>query len=144
MNATTNPARGFWIIAVLALIWNIIGVFFWISEHFLMTEEIKAAYPPEELELINNAPSWGIYVYGIAVFGGLLASILLLMRKKMAVGIFGISLLAILIQMGYWIFGMDAVGVLGPQSLIMPLIVIAIAIFEYFYSKGAAGNGWIA
>lgn len=143
MNATTNPTRGFWIIAVLALLWNIIGVFFWIFEHFLMTEEIKAAYPPEELELINSAPFWGIYVYGIAVFGGLLASILLLMRKKMAVGIFGISLLAILIQMGYWIFGMDSVGVMGPQSLIMPLIVIAIAIFEYFYSKGAAGNGWI-
>lgn len=108
-----------------------------------MTEEMKSAYPPEELELINSAPSWGIYVYGIAVFGGLLASILLLMRKKMAVAIFGISLLAILIQMGYWIFGMDSVGVMGPQSLIMPLIVIAIAIFEYFYSKGAARNGWL-
>jgi hypothetical protein len=143
MNATTKPNKAFWIIAVLALLWNIVGVLFWLMEHFFMTEEMKAAYPPEELELINSAPSWGIYVYAIAVFGGLLASVLLLMRKKMAVGIFGISLLAILIQMGYWIFGMDAVGVMGPSSLIMPLIVIAIAIFEYFYSKGAARNGWL-
>ncbi|MCB0466483.1 MAG: hypothetical protein KDC78_12550 [Aequorivita sp.] len=144
MTATTKPNTGFWIIAVLALFWNLIGVFFWIMEHFLMTEEMKAAYPPEELELMNSTPSWGIYVYGIAVFGGLLASVLLVMRKKMAIAIFGISLLAILIQMGYWVFGMDAVGIMGPKSLIMPLIVIAIAIFEYFYSKGAARNGWLA
>lgn len=144
MNTTTKPTTAFWIIAVIALIWNIIGVFFWVTEHFLMTEEMKAAYSPEELELVNNAPSWGIYVYGIAVFGGLLASILLLMRKKLAVGIFGISLLAILIQMGHWIFVMDAITVMGPSAVVMPLIVIAIAIFEYFYSKGAASNGWIS
>ncbi|SRX55892.1 hypothetical protein [Aequorivita sp. CIP111184] len=143
MNATTKPNTAFWIITVLALLWNIVGVIFWLMEHFFMTEELKAAYPPEELELINSAPSWGIYVYGIAVFGGLLASILLLIRKKIAVGIFGISLLAILLLQGYWIFGMDIVGVMGPGSMIMPIIVIAIAIFEYFYSKGAARNGWL-
>jgi hypothetical protein len=38
---------------------------------------------------------------------------------------------------------MDIVDKMGPQSLIMPLIVIALAIFEYFYSKGAARNGWL-
>lgn len=144
MNVITKPNKAFWIISFIALLWNVIGVFFWVSEHFLMTEEVRAAYPPEELELINNAPTWGIYVYGAAVFGGLLASVLLLMRRKLAVGIFGISLVAILIQMGYWIIGMGVVDVMGPQALIMPLIVIAIAIFEYFYSKGAAENGWLA
>ncbi|CAM3408680.1 hypothetical protein [Aequorivita lipolytica] len=143
MNATTKPNKAFWIIAVLALLWNLIGVYFWAMEYFFMTEEMKAAYPPEELELINSAPSWGIYVYAIAVFGGLLASILLLARKKMAVVIFGLSLFAILLLQGYWIFAMDMAAIMGPQSLIMPLIVIAIAIFEYFYSKGAAQNGWI-
>ena len=39
---------------------------------------------------------------------------------------------------------MEIVEKMGPQSLIMPLIVIAAAIFEYFYSKGAARNGWLA
>lgn len=144
MNATTKPNTAFWIIAVLALLWNLIGVIFWVSEYFLMTEEIKAALPPEQVELMNNAPSWNIYVYGLAVFSAVLASIMLLMRKKLAVSLFGISLIAILIVQGYWVFAMDTVGKMGPQALIMPLIVIAIAIFEYFYSKGAARNGWIA
>lgn len=143
MNVTTKPNTAFWIIAALALLWNLIGIFFWVSEYFLMTEQMKASYSTEELQLINSAPSWIMYVYATAVFSGMLASIMLLVRKKMSVSLFGISLIAILIVQGYWIFAMDLVAIMGPKALIMPLIVIAVAIFEYFYSKGAAGNGWI-
>lgn len=143
MNVTTKPNTAFWIIAVLALLWNLIGIFFWVSEYFLMTEEIKATLSPEQIELMDSAPAWNIYIYGIAVFGAVLASILLLVRKKLAVGLFGISLIAILIVQAYWVFAMDTVGKMGPQALLMPLIVIAVAIFEYFYSKGAARNGWL-
>ncbi len=143
MNVTTKPNTAFWIIAVLFLLWNLIGVFFWVSEFFLMTEEMKAAYSPEELELINSAPSWIMYAYAIGVFSAVLASVMLLMRKKLSVTLFGISLIAILIVQGFWIFAMDLVSVMGPKALIMPLIVIAVGIFEYFYSKGAARNGWL-
>ena len=143
MNATTKPNTAFWIIAVLALLWNLIGVYLWLYEYFLMTEEIRATLPPEQVEIMASAPSWSMYVYGLAVFSGLLASVLLLMRKKMAVGVFLLSLIAVLILQLYWMFGMDIIDKMGPQSLIMPLIVIALAIFEYFYSKGAARNGWL-
>ena len=143
MNATTKPNTAFWIIAVLALIWNLIGVYLWLYEYFLMTEEIRATLPPEQVEIMASAPSWSMYVYGLAVFSGLLASVLLLMRKNMAVGVFLLSLIAVLILQLYWMFGMDIIDKMGPQSLIMPLIVIALAIFEYFYSKGAARNGWL-
>ncbi len=139
-----KPNTGFWVIGVLGLLWNLVGIFFWVSENFLMTEEMIAALPPEQAELMNAAPSWGVYVYGIATIGGVLACLLLLARKKLAVPIFLLSLLAILVQMGYWIFGMDAIGVYGPTAIIMPIIVIAIAILLYFYSKGAAQKGWLS
>ncbi|HBC05807.1 MAG TPA: hypothetical protein PKH16_16025 [Aequorivita sp.] len=143
MNATTKPNTAFWIIAVIALLWNLSGVYLWLYEYFLITEEIRATLPPEQVEIMASAPSWSMYVYGLAVFSGLLASVLLLMRKKMTVGVFLLSLIAVLILQLYWMFGMDIVDKMGPQSLIMPLIVIALAIFEYFYSKGAARNGWL-
>lgn len=144
MNATNKPGKGFMIIAVLAIIWNLIGIYFWSYEHFMMTEEIKATLPAAQVEMMDVAPAWGMWVYAIAVFGGTLASILLALRKKIAVPLFLISLIAILVQMGYWIFGMDAVGKLGAEAIGMPLVVIAIAIFLYFYSKGAARNGWLS
>lgn len=143
MNTTTKPNTAFWIIAVVALLWNLIGVYFWLYEYFLMTDEIRTTLPPEQVEIMANTPSWSMYVYGFAVFSGLLASVLLLMRKKLAVGVFMLSLIAVLILQLYWIFAMEVVEKMGPQSLIMPLIIIAAAIFEYFYSKGAARNGWL-
>jgi hypothetical protein len=82
MNTTTKPNTFFWIIGILALLWNIIGVYLWLYEYFLMTQEMRAALPPEQVEIMANAPSWSMYVYAIAVISGLLASVLLLLRKK--------------------------------------------------------------
>jgi hypothetical protein len=144
MTTTPKPNMAFWIIAVLALLWNIIGVYMWLYEYFLMTDEIRDSLPPEQVEIMANAPAWNMYLYGLAVITGLLASLLLLMRKKSAVGVFMLSLIAVLALQLYWMFAMDIVDKMGPSSLIMPLIVIAIAIFEYFYSKGAAKNGWLS
>ncbi|HLT50021.1 MAG TPA: hypothetical protein VKZ90_06190 [Aequorivita sp.] len=144
MTTTPKPNTAFWIIAVLALLWNIIGVYMWLYEYFLMTDEIRDSLPPEQVEIMANAPAWNMYLYGLAVITGLLASLLLLMRKKSAVGVFMLSLIAVLVLQLYWMFAMDIVEKMGPSSLIMPLIVIAIAIFEYFYSKGAAKNGWLS
>ncbi len=143
MNTTTKPNTAFWIIAVFALLWNLIGVYLWLYEYFLMTDEVRATLPQEQVEIMASAPIWSMYVYGLAVITGLLASVFLLMRKKLAVAVFLLSLIAVLILQLYWIFAMGTIEKLGPQSLFMPLIVIALAIFEYFYSMGAARNGWL-
>ncbi len=143
MTTTTKPNIAFWIIGVIALLWNLSGAYLWFSHSFLMTEEMMAALPPEEVELMNAAPTWNTIVYGIATIGAVIASVLLLMRKKLAVPLFGISLITVLVIQFYWVFSMDSVGKMA-GSLIMPVFVIAIAIFEYFYSKGATQKGWIA
>ena len=102
MTTTTKPNTAFWIIAVLALLWNLMGVFNFLASNF-MKEMISEAYSEKEILLLDALPSWYAIIFGIAVFTGLLGCILLLMRKKAAVSLFFISLLAVLIQMGYWI-----------------------------------------
>jgi len=144
MTTANKPNTGFWIVAIVGLLWNLIGIFFWATEYFLMTDEMKALLPPEQIEMMNSAPSWGIWVYAIAVFSGALASLTMVMRKKMCIPLFLISLIAILVMQGYWIIGMDLVGKIGAGAIVMPLIVIAGAIFLYFYSKGAAAKGWLS
>lgn len=139
---TNKPNTGFWIIAVLALLWNLMGVFQYLATT-LMAEAVSEAIPEDQLALINDLPSWYNYVFAIAVFAGVIACILLLVRKKLAVPLFGISLIAVLIQMGYWLFGTDVMEVVGMSAVAMPLLVIIVAIFLYFYSKGAAQKGWI-
>ncbi len=144
MTTTNKPGKGLLIIGILGLLWNLIGVFFWMAENFMMTEEVKATLSPERLELMESAPSWGVIVYGIATIGGVLACIMLLMRKKLAVVLFLISLLCIVIQMGYGMFFMKWGNILGPvDAYVMPLIVIIIGVFLYMYSKKATSKGWL-
>ena len=144
MTTSNKPGTGFWIIAVIALIWNIMGVFMYLTQSILMTDELKAALPTEQIEFINSSPSWLNIVFAIAVFSGLLACLMLLLRKKLAVPLFAISLLMVLIQNIYGWLGTNAAEVYGSvQGYVMPLIVIIISIFLYFYSKGATQKGWL-
>jgi hypothetical protein len=140
MSTTKKPNAGFWIIAIIALLWNIMGVIQYLSATY-MKEEMHATMTEQQVALMESLPSWHIGIFAIAVFTGFLASILLLLRKKWAVNTFLVSLVAILIQMGYWFFGTEAIDVYGSGVYLMPILVIVIGVFLYFYSKSAVQKG---
>ena len=141
--STNKPNAAFWVISIIALLWNGMGVFQYLGMTVLK-EATMEALPEDQVALVNSLPSWYNYVFAVAVFAGVIGCLLMLFRKKLATPIFGISLLAVLIQMGYWLFATDVMEVMGIQSVIMPLVVIAVAIFLYFYSKGATQKGWLS
>ena len=143
MTPTTKPATSFWIIGIVALLWNIIGIMAF-SMEVLMTPEALDALPAAERELYESSPLWLYFVYGVAVFGGTLGCVLLLMKKATANRVFVVSLIAILIQMLYSIFFTKSLDVYGLTALIMPVLVIAIAIFLVWYTKNAEAKGWIS
>ncbi|MGK0386877.1 MAG: hypothetical protein ACI849_001496 [Patiriisocius sp.] len=147
MNTLNKPNKSFWIIAVLALLWNIIGLFQFIVATFMqdaMLESYKETYTPEQIELFTNMPTWYYVLFGICTITGFLGSITLFVRKKLAVPLFLISLVTVLIVQGYWLIGSNTIGLMGMEAAIMPLIVILLSIFLYFYSKGATQKGWLA
>jgi hypothetical protein len=96
------------------------------------------------MELFLNTPSWYYVVFGICTITGVLASFALLLKKKIAVLLFLLSLITVLEVQGYWILGTQAIELLGTEAIIMPMLVIVTSIFLYFYSKGARQNNWLA
>ncbi|SDD71363.1 hypothetical protein SAMN05421636_101487 [Pricia antarctica] len=141
MTTLIKPPKSFWVIAVLALLWNLIGV----SQFFMATfmlDSMVANLPEVQADMYRSIPLWYTISFAITVFSGLLGGITMLLRKKITIALFGISLLAVLVAQGYWILGTDVMEVMGTSTVIMPLIVIVISIFLYFYNKGAAKNGW--
>ena len=143
MNTTIKPPTSFWIITILALLWNLMGVYQYYLGNFEL-ESIRDTVSPEEFSVMESLPTWYGIVFALAVFSGILGCILLLVKKKGAVPVFGISLLTVLFIEVYWLLGTDIMQVAGYSAAIMPLLVIAVAIFLYFYSKGAAKNGWLS
>jgi hypothetical protein len=141
MTTSNKPSIGFWIIAIIALIWNAMGVMTYLMEQYKV-ESYRAEYNAEQLALIDSAPAWSTALFAIAVFGGLLGCLLLLMRKKLATPLFLISLLCILVNMGYALFGTNQIELFGTlNGLVMPLVVVVIGIFLYVYSKKMTAKG---
>ncbi|MDY0779534.1 hypothetical protein [Tenacibaculum sp. IB213877] len=143
MSNVNKPTVAYWIISIVALIWNATGVNMYLQQAY-KTDSFKAMYNDEKaLELINNTPTWAMGAFALAVFGGLLGSVLLLLRRKFAKPVFMISLLGIIVQLIYNLFISKAMEVYGPGAAIMPIMVLIIGIFLVWYSQKAEAKGWL-
>lgn len=142
MNTITKPAAGFWVITIILLLWNIVGVLSFVG-HLMITDEMIALLEPAEQALYAQYPMWTYVVFAAATIFGLLGAVLLIARRKYAKLIYTISLLAILIQMTHNLFITDSVAVHGPMSVVFPILVIIIGIFSVWYSSYTANKGWL-
>lgn len=132
---STKTATSFWVISVLALLWNLMGVISYLLYAFV-TEEMVADLPPEQkAEILIEHPSWLTALYALAVFDGLLGSILLLMRKKIAYYFFVISAICATIQQVYVLLDIEL------EMYVMPILIILVCIFLIWYSKKCKQDG---
>lgn len=144
INAMQSKLPGwFWILATLALLWNLIGVAAYLME-VTMSPEALAELPEAQSNLREATPAWVTGCYAIAVFAGTLGSIALLIRKTWAVPLFGISLAAVILQMGYVFGGMNAAAVLGASATILPIVIVLLGAAFLWFSMGAKKRGWLA
>lgn len=131
----------FWVVAVLAVVWNAMGVLVYLGDVYQSPEAI-AKLPQITQDLYAMRPAWAVGAFAVAVFAGLLGSILLLLRRSLASNVFLLSLIAILVQNYFW-FGLAKAHQHFPAtSQIMPLLVIVIAIALIWFARSCAARGW--
>ncbi len=133
-NSTNKPNVLFWVIGIIALIWNAMGVMAYLGEVY-RTEDLKLNMSEAELAYLEAEPAWYTAVFAIAVFAGVLGCILLLLRKKLAYTLFVISLLAVIAQQVYHFVLSDALEIMGTFDITMSIMVVIISIFLVWYSK---------
>lgn len=144
MTNSNKPSTLFWVIGIISLLWNAMGVNQYLQQAY-NTAAFKAMYPDEKvLEMALNTPSWVMAAFAIAVFGGFLGSVFLLFRKKIAIPIFLVSFIAIVIQMTYNVFLSGALDVYGAGVFIMPFMVIGFAFFILWYTKKCETKNWLS
>jgi len=135
----TNIAKTpvlFWAVSIIALLWNAMGCFQWFVEYnFFSNPDSRVALPEEMRDMYDYTPSWTYIVFAVAVLTGLIGSILLLMKKKAAVPVFLISIVAIIIMNINNLFLSGLLAEKGLSVLWMPLFVILFAVFLYFFAR---------
>lgn len=144
MNADTVSVRpkSFWIIAIAALLWNLLGVAMFCLQ-VTLSPETMAAMPAEQRQVYEATPSWLNIAFAAAVFGGVLGALGLLLKKRWAVTFFLVSLLALLVQVVGTYAVTPAWQAYGPAGLGMPVLLIVIALLLWVYARKATIRGWL-
>ncbi len=135
----TRP-KWFMPVAIIALLWNLIGCAAYLMD-VTLTPTAVAAMSPDEQALYAARPAWAVALYAIAVWGGALGSVGLIMRKRWAKGPLLASLLG-LVGQDIALFGMSPVSI--PASVYaLQGMVMAIAVLLLLLANTAARRAWI-
>lgn len=99
--ATPAPTpRHLWVVGFLAVMWNGFGAY-----DYVMTSVRNAGYlaqfPPEVVAVIDEMPVWAVGAWAIGVWGAVAGSLLLLLRSRLAVPAFGLSLAGLFTNTAY-------------------------------------------
>ena len=82
--------------------------------------------------------------FAMAVFGGVLGCLLLLLKKSIAGRVFIASLAGIVVQMSEAYFMSGAVGTFGPGGHAMSAMILGAGIFLVWYARLSRQKGWIS
>ena len=142
MTQTNKLIKWFKLIAIITLIWNFFGVMSYLM-HAYMTPETLATLPENQQNFMNNMPSWRVAAFATATFGGLVGSILLLMKKKIAIALFLLSLIGIIAGNIYDFFMVNYYKNSDITGLILPVLIVLVSVFLLWYSKKIDSNGML-
>jgi cell division protein FtsX len=91
--------------------------------------------PAAALAWMDAFPGYAKVGWALGVWGGLLGAILLLIRSRYAVWAFALSMLGIVLSIGWQLAAAPALsGADSPMAKIIPIIVIVIGLFLLWYS----------
>ena len=131
----------FWAIGAVTLIWNVMGV---INFFMQMNADALASFPESHRAIVESRPAWATGAFAMAVFGGALGCLLLLLRKSAAYYLFIASLLGVIVQLIHTL-GMASSKIdFSPLDILMIILMpLVVAAFLIWYSKWTEGKGWI-
>ena len=96
-------------VVIVALLWNLIGCAAYLMD-VTLTPEAVAAMSPDQQALYAARPAWAVAAYAIAVWGGALGCVGLIMNTRWAKGALLASLLGLIAQ-DIALFGLSPVAI---------------------------------
>lgn len=154
LESSVRPPLWYWVLSGFILLWNCFGVFVFtvmvlmVSGNLDIASEAAMAKMDENQkaqtlatqDVILSTPMWANVAFAFAVGFGVLGSVALLMRSRVAIPLFIISLIGVLAQNSYNYLLSDAVETMG-VGLSPMVILVAVALVPFALS--CARRGWL-
>jgi len=131
-------------VAVLFLLWNFAGIGAFVMQWTMDLAEL-AKTDPYQAHTFAQMPGWAWGTYAIAVVAGTLSALCLVLRRKWAIALAAVEVIAVLVQFGYTFFGTDLMAVKSAAETVpFPAVIILLAILQFFYARWLAGKGLLS
>lgn len=121
----------YWAVAVLAVAWEAFGAYIYTSQSLIDHSAREGGYA--------TMASWQWGVFAVAVWSGLLGAIALLLRKRWAVPLLLLSLVAAAFQYGY----AATQGTLESADMPVAVSVLVVGLLLVVFSSYAKRRGWL-
>lgn len=132
----------YWLIGVVALLFNAGGTINFFAQ---MNADAVAQMPKGFRAIIEGRPIWATGAFAIAVFGGTIGSVLLLMKKSAAYYLFIASLAGVIVQVIPFLGMIGSTVAFDPVEIAAATVVsLVVAAFLIWYTKRVERRGWIA
>lgn len=131
----------YWAAAIAALLFELLGGFFYLAEVRMTPEEISAL-PLDQAALLAARPGWYYAAFGTAVWVGLAGTIGLLLRRSWAKPALLVSLIAVIVQFSA-IFIVPEMRTVTSDALLGPVVVIILCYGIFNLSQLACRRGWL-
>ena len=136
-----------WIVGAIGALWNAFGAYDYLMTRMRNTDYFASMMPGVDpnaiLAWIDAFPVWAQFGWGLGVWGGLLGSVLLLLRNRWAVLVLGLSLIGAVMGLGYQIAMAPPApgGMSEGAGAIMPWVIIAVALGLFLYARWVRDRG---
>lgn len=142
MNPSVKPPLWFWAVSAAMLLWNGVGAMAYVADATVTVDALNAL-PEAERALRLSRPAWATAAFAVAVFGGVVGCLLLLVRSRWASPVLVLSLLGVAVQMTHAFLIANSYEVYGPPGLIMPALVLMFSLFLVWFARRARRRGWL-
>ncbi|MBS0480807.1 MAG: hypothetical protein JSR96_01395 [Proteobacteria bacterium] len=131
----------YWIVTALGALWNSFGAYDYLMTRLRNADYLKGAGDPQvTLAWIDSFPLWAQAAWGLGVWGSVAGSVLMLMRSRHAATAFLVSLVSAVISFGYQMANTPA-ALASTGGKVMPVVICAIVLFLWHYSRRSAAQG---
>jgi hypothetical protein len=129
-------------VAIAALLWNLMGCAAYLMDAMATPEDV-AKLSAAEQAMYASRPGWSVAGTAIAVWGGALGCLALILRKRWALPLLILSLLGVIVQ-DIWMFGISAEGrTAGSTVFALQGLVMVIAVALVWLANMASRKGWL-
>jgi hypothetical protein len=127
----------FWAVGVIALLWNGLGTILW-GGTSLAPDTFLAGMPADHRAYVESLPAWTGLTWGLGVVAGLVGSILLLLRNRLAIPAFALSLAGAVINCSSYLVNRPPPGFFNP---VLTAFILGFAAFLLWFAHRMKGRG---